>query len=38
MTMLGGQRVLRTTIMNPRTGAEHLDALLAGLVATARSL
>ncbi len=38
MTVLGGERVLRTTIMNPRTGPEHLDRLLDGLVATARSL
>lgn len=38
MTVLGGRRVLRTTIMNPRTGADHLHALLDGLVATARSL
>jgi glutamate/tyrosine decarboxylase-like PLP-dependent enzyme len=38
MTVLGGQRLLRTTIMNPRTGPEHLDRLLDGLVATARSL
>jgi L-2,4-diaminobutyrate decarboxylase len=38
MTVLGGRRVLRTTIMNPRTGPEHLRAMLAGLVATARSL
>ncbi len=38
MTVLGGRRVLRTTIMNPRTGADHLQALLDGLVATARSL
>jgi L-2,4-diaminobutyrate decarboxylase len=37
-TMLNGMRVLRTTIMNPRTGPEHLDRLLAGLVRTAASL
>jgi L-2,4-diaminobutyrate decarboxylase len=38
MTVLDGRRVLRTTIMNPRTGADHLRALLDGLVATARNL
>ncbi|MBL8977073.1 MAG: pyridoxal-dependent decarboxylase [Gemmatimonadetes bacterium] len=37
-TLLGGRRVLRTTIMNPRTGPEHLDRLLAGLARTAREL
>ena len=37
-TVLGGRRVLRTTIMNPRTGPEHLDRLLAGLARTAREL
>jgi L-2,4-diaminobutyrate decarboxylase len=31
-TVLDGRRVLRTTIMNPRTTPAHLDALLAGLV------
>ena len=30
-TMLGGQRVLRVTIMNPRTTAEHVPRLLDGL-------
>jgi L-2,4-diaminobutyrate decarboxylase len=30
-TVLRGERVLRVTIMNPRTGPEHLDALLAAL-------
>jgi len=34
MTVLGGRRVLRTTIMNPRTGPEHLAELLDGLVGT----
>jgi hypothetical protein len=31
MTVLEGRRVLRTTIMNPRTGEEHLRKLLDGL-------
>lgn len=31
-TVLNGQRVLRTTLMNPKTGMEHLDRLIAGLV------
>ncbi|HJU64291.1 MAG TPA: aminotransferase class V-fold PLP-dependent enzyme [Gemmatimonadaceae bacterium] len=30
-TILGGRRVLRVTIMNPRTRIEHLDALLDNL-------
>ena len=30
-TMLGGRRVLRVTIMNPRTGGRELEALLSGL-------
>jgi L-2,4-diaminobutyrate decarboxylase len=34
-TVLDGIRVLRTTIMNPRTRPEHLDRLLAGLTRTA---
>ncbi len=29
--LLGGRRVLRVTLMNPRTGHEHLEALLDGL-------
>jgi L-2,4-diaminobutyrate decarboxylase len=37
-TVLDGRRVLRTTIMNPRTGTDHLDALLAGLVEEARRM
>ncbi|GLC23773.1 pyridoxal phosphate-dependent decarboxylase family protein [Roseisolibacter agri] len=32
-TVLDGRRVLRVTLMNPRTGDAHLDALLAGLAA-----
>lgn len=38
MTVLGGRRVLRTTIMNPRTGADHLDRLLEGLVMEAERM
>src|SRR5690606_19388377 len=30
-TVLGGRRVLRVTLINPRTEEAHLDALLAGL-------
>jgi L-2,4-diaminobutyrate decarboxylase len=30
-TVLDGRRVLRTTIMNPRTTTAHLDRLLEGL-------
>lgn len=37
-TVLDGRRVLRTTIMNPRTNPDHLDALLAGLVEEASHL
>ena len=33
VTTLGGRRVLRVTIMNPRTSSEHLRALLDGLAA-----
>jgi len=36
-TVLGGTRVLRVTIMNPRTGREHVERLLDGLAATAAS-
>ena len=31
-TVLGGRRVLRVTIMNPRTGREHVERLVDGLV------
>jgi len=31
MTVLEGKRALRTTIMNPRTGPEHVQRLLEGL-------
>ena len=37
-TVLGGRRVLRVTLMNPATGPEHLERLLAGLRGTAREL
>jgi L-2,4-diaminobutyrate decarboxylase len=37
-TVLGGRPVLRVTMMNPRTGAEHVRALLDGLVAQAKKL
>jgi L-2,4-diaminobutyrate decarboxylase len=33
-TVLNGRRVLRVTIMNPRTGTAHLDALLQELADT----
>lgn len=36
-TVLGGRRVLRVTVMNPRTTAEHLAALVSGLDAAARA-
>jgi L-2,4-diaminobutyrate decarboxylase len=35
VTTLGGRRVLRVTLMNPRTADAHLDALVAGLDAVA---
>jgi L-2,4-diaminobutyrate decarboxylase len=38
MTVLGERRVLRTTIMNPRTGPEHIEALLNGLEEEARKV
>ena len=34
-TVLGGRRVLRVTIMNPRTGREHVERLVDGLVSEA---
>jgi L-2,4-diaminobutyrate decarboxylase len=37
-TVLAGRRVLRVTIMNPRTGPGHLQMLLDGLAAEARRL
>jgi glutamate/tyrosine decarboxylase-like PLP-dependent enzyme len=37
-TVLDGRPVLRVTMMNPRTGAEHVRALLDGLVAKAREI
>jgi glutamate/tyrosine decarboxylase-like PLP-dependent enzyme len=38
MTVLDGRRVLRTTIMNPRTGEQHLTRLLEGLARVGREL
>jgi L-2,4-diaminobutyrate decarboxylase len=37
-TVLDGRPVLRVTMMNPRTGAEHVRALLDGLVAKAKGI
>lgn len=37
-TVLGGRRVLRVTIMNPRTTESHLERLLDGLEAEAKSV
>ncbi|HEX4931836.1 MAG TPA: hypothetical protein VFV33_01575, partial [Gemmatimonadaceae bacterium] len=37
-TLLDGRRVLRVTIINPRTTVDHLARLLAGLDATAREM
>ena len=37
-TVLGGRRVLRVTVMNPRTGRRHIRALLDGLAAEAARL
>ena len=34
-TVLGGRRVLRVTVMNPRTGREHVERLVDGLVSQA---
>jgi len=37
-TVLDGRPVLRVTMMNPRTGSEHVRALLDGLVARAKEV
>ena len=37
-TVLDGRPVLRVTMMNPRTGAEHVRALLDGLVERAKEI
>jgi len=37
-TVLGGRRVLRVTLMNPRTGREHIERLVEGLLQIAGSL
>ncbi len=37
-TVLGGRRVLRVTIMNPRTGPEHVERLVEGLTEAAARL
>jgi L-2,4-diaminobutyrate decarboxylase len=37
-TVLGGRRVLRVTIMNPRTGEEEVGEIVAGLEAEARRM
>src|SRR3954467_722206 len=37
-TVLEGRPVLRVTMMNPRTGADHVRALLDGIVAQAKEL
>jgi L-2,4-diaminobutyrate decarboxylase len=37
-TVLGGRRVLRVTVMNPRTTAEHVAAMLDGLEEIGREL
>jgi L-2,4-diaminobutyrate decarboxylase len=37
-TVLDGRPVLRVTMMNPRTGPEHVRALLDGLVAKAKEI
>jgi L-2,4-diaminobutyrate decarboxylase len=37
-TTLNGRPVLRVTMMNPRTGAEHVRALLDGIVAKAKEV
>jgi L-2,4-diaminobutyrate decarboxylase len=37
-TVLGGRPVLRVTMMNPRTGAEHVRALLDGLAVKGKEI
>jgi L-2,4-diaminobutyrate decarboxylase len=37
-TVLDGRPVLRVTMMNPRTGGEHVRALLDGLTAKAKEI
>ena len=37
-TVLAGRPVLRVTMMNPRTGADHVKALLDGLAAKAKEI
>ena len=37
-TTLNGRPVLRVTMMNPRTGAEHVRALLDGIIAKAKEV
>jgi L-2,4-diaminobutyrate decarboxylase len=37
-TTLGGRRVLRVTVMNPRTRPEHVERLLGGLAEVGRAL
>ncbi len=37
-TVLGGKRVLRVTVMNPRTAARHVESVLDGLGQRAESL
>ena len=37
-TVLEGRPVLRVTMMNARTGAEHVRALLDGLVAQSKKI
>jgi L-2,4-diaminobutyrate decarboxylase len=37
-TLLGGRRVLRVTMMNPRSTAAHITQMVDGLLATAREV